>query len=88
LKQGGRDGIRGMIRDEFAQSFVARIWLERGPGGAPVWRGHVRQVHGEEDAHFQNLAEMSAFLERVSGVRGPAPALPKPTRLTLATKKL
>ena len=53
------------------ESFIARIWLERGPGGDPVWRGYVRHVQGEEETYFQDLGAMSEFLERVSGVSGP-----------------
>jgi hypothetical protein len=53
-------------------SFVARIWLERGSNGKPIWRGHVRHVQGEQETYFQSLEAMSDFLERVSGVAGPA----------------
>jgi hypothetical protein len=53
------------------ESFIARIWLERGSNGDPIWRGHVRHVQGEEEAYFQDLGAMSEFLERVSGVSGP-----------------
>jgi hypothetical protein len=53
-------------------SFVARIWLERGSNGDPIWRGHIKHVQGREKAYFQDLEAMSDFLERVSGVTGPA----------------
>ena len=53
-------------------SFVARIWLERGSNGKPIWRGHVRHVQGDQEIYFQNLETMSDFLARVSGVTGPA----------------
>ena len=53
------------------ESFVARIWLERGPNGDPLWRGHVRHVQGNQEAFFQDLGTMTEFLERVSGVSGP-----------------
>ena len=53
------------------ESFIARIWLERGPNGDPMWRGYVRHVQGEEETYFQNLEAMSKFLEQVSGVSGP-----------------
>ncbi len=53
------------------ESFVARIWLERGPNGSPLWRGHVRHVQGNQEAFFQDLETMTEFLERVSGVAGP-----------------
>jgi hypothetical protein len=52
-------------------SFVARIWLERGSNGEPIWRGHVRHVQGEQEAYFQNLVGMNKFLEKISGVPGP-----------------
>ncbi len=55
------------------ESFVARIWLERGPNGDPLWRGHVRHVQGNQEAFFQDLDTMTEFLERVSGVSGPRP---------------
>jgi hypothetical protein len=53
------------------ESFVARIWLERGSNGDPVWRGHIRHVQGKEEAYFQDLEKMNEFLGRVSGVTGP-----------------
>ena len=53
------------------ESFVARIWLERGPNADPLWRGHVRHVQGEQETYFQDLEAMSDFLERVTGVRRP-----------------
>jgi len=56
------------------ESFVARIWLERGQNGNPLWRGHVRHVQGDQEAFFQDLETMTEFLERVSGVSGPRPS--------------
>jgi hypothetical protein len=53
------------------QSFVARIWIERVEGQQPTWRGHVQHIQGSEEAYFQDLAQMSEFLERVSGIPGP-----------------
>lgn len=49
-------------------SFVARFWLE-GPEKNLVWRGHLRQVQGDEECYFQSFSAMKAFLERVSGVQ-------------------
>ncbi len=60
-----------MTRRQHLDSFVARIWLEREANGDPIWRGHIRHVQSERDAYFQNLGEMSDFLERVSRVPGP-----------------
>ncbi len=54
------------------ESFVARIWLERGPNGEPTWRGHVQHVQSGRESYFQDLGEMREFLERVTGVPGPA----------------
>jgi hypothetical protein len=57
-------------------SFVARIWLEGDENGEPTWRGHIQHVQGRQETYFQNLEEMNAFIERVSGVAGPAGARP------------
>ncbi len=57
-------------KERVTESFVARIWLERGSNGDPVWRGHIRHVQGKEEAYFQDLGKMNEFLETVSGVRG------------------
>ena len=61
-----------MIRSQIIESFVARIWLEHAEGQDPKWRGHVQHIQGSEETYFQDLAEVSEFLGRVSGVRGPA----------------
>ena len=62
-----------MAGKQVLESFVARIWLERGPNGDPLWRGHVRHVQGNQEAFFQDLETMAEFLERVSGVSGSRP---------------
>lgn len=54
------------------ESFVARIWLEVRENGDPLWRGHIRHVQNGREAYFKDLREMSEFLEKVSGVSGPA----------------
>jgi hypothetical protein len=54
-----------------SESFVARLWLEGGTNGDPMWRGHIRHVQGEEEAYFQDLKRMSDFMEQVSNVPGP-----------------
>ena len=61
-----------MENKQASMSFVARIWLEQGTNGDPIWRGHVRHVQSNEEAYFQNLGAMNEFLARVSGVTGPA----------------
>jgi hypothetical protein len=60
-----------MTKQHRPNSFVVRIWLERGSNGDPIWRGHVKHVQGEQETYFQDLEAMSDFLERVSGVTGP-----------------
>lgn len=61
-----------MTGQDASVSFVARIWLERSHNGEPMWRGHIKHVQGDEEGYFRDLAEMNEFLERVSGVTGPA----------------
>jgi len=68
-----------MVRSQITHSFVARIWLERAADEDPKWRGHIQHIQGREELYFQDLAEMSEFLERVSGVPGPGLAA-NPTR--------
>ncbi len=60
-----------MAKQGILDSFVARIWLERGSNGEPIWRGHVRHVQGEQEVYFQNLGGMNEFLEKITGVAGP-----------------
>lgn len=65
---------RGVMKGkQVLESFVARIWLERGPNGNPLWRGHVRHVQGDQETFFQDFETMTEFLERVSGVSRPRP---------------
>ena len=61
-----------MVRSQVTQSFVARIWLEQAVDEEPQWRGHIQHIQGREEVYFQDLAEMSEFLEQVSGIPGPA----------------
>ncbi len=61
-----------MTKQHPPNSFVARIWLERGSNGDPIWRGHIKHVQSQQEVYFQDLETMSNFLERVSGVTGPA----------------
>lgn len=67
----GMNGEPEMSEKQISQSFIARIWLERGSTEKAFWRGHVRHVQGEEETYFKNLEAMNSFLERVSGVAGP-----------------
>jgi len=61
-----------MVRTQIIQSFVARVWLERTADKDPKWRGHIQHIQGPEEIYFQDLTEMSEFLELVSGVPSPA----------------
>ena len=58
-------------KSRIAQSFVARIWLERDGDEHPKWRGHVQHIQGGEEIYFQDFTEVCEFLEQVSGVPGP-----------------
>jgi hypothetical protein len=58
------------VREHISESFVARIWLERGSDGDAVWRGHIRHVQGDRETYFLDLRKMNDFLERVSGRPG------------------
>ena len=64
-------GLNLMVRSQFTQSFVARIWLEHTDGEDPDWRGHIRHVQGSEETYFQGLLEMSEFMEQVTSIHGP-----------------
>ena len=75
-----------MVRAQIIQSFVARFWLERTDDTDPKWRGHIQHVQGPEEVYFQDLAEMSEFLELVSGVPGPAFA-PKAGKVVFISKR-
>ena len=59
-----------MARSQILQSFVARIWLERTDDEDPRWRGHIQHIQGQEETYFQDLAEMSDFMEQFSGITG------------------
>jgi hypothetical protein len=67
-----------MSKQRTNESFVARIWLEGESDNQPDWRGRIQHVQSDREAHFQDLAEMSAFVEQVSGV--PFPLMSKPKR--------
>lgn len=75
-----------MVRNQIIQSFVARVWLERTADKDPKWRGHIQHVQGPEEIYFQDLTEMSEFLELVSGVPSPALA-PKAGKLVSISKR-
>ncbi len=58
-----------MVEPASSGSFVARIWLEGASESERIWRGHIQHVQGDEECYFQDLSQMKAFLERISGVR-------------------
>jgi len=58
-----------MVGKQILESFVARIWLENGPGEDVILRGHIRQVKGTEESNFQGLQEMADFIQEMSGVQ-------------------
>jgi hypothetical protein len=64
----GSIGLALMARSQILQSFVARIWLEQAGDKDPTWRGHIQHIQGQEEAYFQDLGEMSEFMEQVSGI--------------------
>ncbi len=67
-----REMIKGdMSAHRTVESFVARIWLEGEPDGNPIWRGRIQHVQSNQEAYFQDLTEMSAFMERVTRIPGP-----------------
>ncbi len=63
--------IGNMSAQRTVESFVARIWLEGESDGIPIWRGRIQHVRSNQEAYFQDLAEMSAFMERVTRIPGP-----------------
>lgn len=65
-------GGSAMQRTGEGTSFVARVWLESGPNGDPRWRGHVQHVQSGRDGFFDDLCALRNFVERVSGIAGPA----------------
>jgi hypothetical protein len=77
-----------MVRTQIIQSFVARVWLERTADKDPKWRGHIQHIQGPEEIYFQDLSEMSAFLELISGVPSPALAPKAGKVVSIAKRKL
>lgn len=42
-------------------SFIIKIWLE--DDGRKRWRGHITHVPDGERRHFENLSEISRFIQ-------------------------
>lgn len=61
-----------MPRKSETTSFVARLWLESGPNGDPLWRGHVQHVQSDRSGFFDDLCGLRTFVEGVAGIAGPA----------------
>jgi hypothetical protein len=68
-------------------SFVARIWLEGEPDANPIWRGRIQHVQSNQEAYFQDLGEMSAFIERVARIPGPKATERPPPSAAVVTRK-
>ena len=79
--------IGDMSAQRTVESFVARIWLEGEPDGNPIWRGRIQHVQSNQEAYFQDLAEMSAFIERVARIPGPKATGRPPPSGTAVTGK-
>lgn len=60
-------GRQVMDENKVPDSFVARVWLEKGPGESVVLRGHIRQIKSTQETHFQGLEEMAEFIAKTSG---------------------
>jgi hypothetical protein len=61
-------------KEEFGHelpTFVARMWLERGPDRTVVWRGRVKHVQSDREAYFRSFEQLATFLTEISGVPGP-----------------
>ncbi len=83
----GRLIIRDMSAQRTVWSFVARIWLEGEPDANPIWRGHIQHVRSNQEAYFQELAEMSAFIEQVARIPGPKATERPPPSAAVVTRK-
>ncbi|MCK5362155.1 MAG: hypothetical protein KAR22_04270 [Gammaproteobacteria bacterium] len=79
--------IGDMSAHRTVESFVARIWLEGEPDGDPIWRGRIQHVQSNQEAYFQDLTEMSAFMERVARIPGPKPTGRPPPSAAVVTRK-
>lgn len=63
-----REPATKMGSAQTTESFVTRIWSERGSDGEQVWRGHIRHVQSPEERYFEHLREMLDFMEHTSGL--------------------
>lgn len=69
-----------MARSQRYNSFVVRIWRERGGSAQEqevIWKGWVQHVLSGESVYVQNVDELLAFMERWTGQLGSPGTLPK-----------
>jgi len=47
-----------------AQSFIVKVWVEDGNGGAGqgAWRGHITHVSSHERHYLKDLGEIEEFI--------------------------
>jgi hypothetical protein len=58
-------------------SFVVRIWWEPGVDQTPHWHGWVQHVRNGQQAAFQTMADLIAFIEHETGIQAQAEELPQ-----------
>jgi len=58
-------------------SFVIRIWWEPGADQALHWHGWVQHVRNGEQAPFQTMADLIAFIEHQTGMQALAAEMPQ-----------
>jgi len=59
---------QGLYRHD---SFIVRIWWERGPGPQAVWRGQVVHASTGQSAYFDNLPALLHFIQTWTGSLAP-----------------
>ncbi len=57
-----------------SDSFVVRIWWERGDGAQSVWRGWAQHAASGKQHYFADVAQLLAFIEAHTGSLSHAPA--------------
>jgi hypothetical protein len=54
----------GLYRSD---SFIVRIWWERGPGPQAIWRGQVVHAQTGRSIYFDNLPTLLQFVQDRTG---------------------
>ncbi|MBN1660559.1 MAG: hypothetical protein JXA93_19335 [Anaerolineae bacterium] len=54
----------GLYRND---SFIVRIWWERGPGPQAIWRGQVVHARTGQSTYFENLPTLLQFVQGWTG---------------------